>query len=90
MKLEYNCTNKMQGGLDGSACFNDQETFTFQEWDEVEEEEIVRVPHETVAGRQWCLDKTLLRDWFLERQMKTNPSTGANWTPQQVQFLQGF
>lgn len=81
----------MQGGaIDGTSCFNDQETFTFQDWDSVEEEDIVRVPHERIAGRYWCLDKASLRNWFVERSRTTNPSTGADWTPQQIQFLQGF
>lgn len=78
------------GAIDGSRCFNDREMFTTLEWDSVNEEDIVRVPHETVVGRQWCQDKESLREWFVKRRMRTNPSTNAHWSSAQLQFLEGF
>ena len=44
------------GSIDASQCVNDKDPLTLLEWDDdsVSEDTILRVPHETLANRQWC------------------------------------
>ena len=44
------------GWIDASRCVNDSDPITLKEWseDSVTEDSVIRIPHESIPGRQWC------------------------------------
>lgn len=82
------------GSIDPSQCVNSNDPLTLKEWtdDDITEDTLLRLPHETLKDRQWCYDKVAFYTWYLKKKnegtVATNPMTNEKLNAEQVAVIE--
>ena len=92
-KISTRSKRSFRGGyfsqFDSGKCMDDHDPIDMTEWDDDQQLvdfDVLEIPHETIADKNWCYMKKSLDAW-LQINPNKNPRTNSNWTRAQKQVI---